>query len=169
MSSDPKQFQIPEQSSGSGGCLKVLAIALPLIALTAFLFWKVSQSAGRGAEVSERVVGSYLKLVQAGAYQQALDAHGSDAFRKQVTAEKLKAEYDKLAKQHGRFVSYELYIAQEQHAIGSDSIVRAKYTLKFEKAEEHVAYDISGEGDAAKIAESYDRVAGRDMLTKVPR
>ncbi len=169
MSSDPKQFKIPDESSGSGGCLKVLAIALPIIALTAFLFWKVSQAAGRGAEVSERVVGSYLELVKAGAYQQALDAHGSDAFRKQVTAGKLKAEYDKLSKRHGRFVSYELHIAQEQHEIGGDSIVRAKYTLKFEKAEEHVAYDISGEGDAAKIAVSYDSVAGRDTLTRVAR
>ena len=74
-----------------------------------------------------------------------------------------------MSKRHGRFVSAKLYIAEEQHTIGSESIVRAKYTLVFEKAEEHVAYDITGEGDAAKIDEAYERPVGRDMLRAAPR
>ncbi len=149
--------------------MKVLAIALPILGLTGFLLHKVSQAQGRAAAVSERVAGPYLEQVRAGQYQQALDAHGSPGFRKKVSATDLAAAYQSLSKRHGRFVSAKLYIAEEQHTIGSESIVRAKYTLVFEKAEEHVAYDITGEGDAAKIDEAYERPVGRDMLRAAPR
>ncbi len=158
-----------EQQAGSGGCLKVLAIALPIIGLAGFLFYKASQASGRASEVAERVVTPYLKLVQAGAHQQAIDTYGAPEFRKNVTGAQLKSAYDKLSARYGRFVSAELHIAQEQHAIGADSIVRANYTLKFEKADEHVAYDIVGEGEAARIGASYERAVGRDSLTPAPR
>jgi hypothetical protein len=152
----------------AGGCLKVLAIAIPILALAAFLIWKVSQASGRASEVSERVVGPYLELIRAGEYQKALDDHGSDAFRKRVSATELKGAYDALSKQYGRFQSYELYLAQEQHEIGGPSIVQAKYKLVFEKAQENVVYDIAGEGDAARIDVSYTRVTG-GTLRPAPR
>ncbi len=152
----------------SGGCLKVLAIAVPILALAVFLVWKVSQASGRASEVSERVVAPYLERVRAGDYQQALDNHGSEAFRKRVSAAKLEAAYQGLVQRYGRFVSFKLYIAEEQHEIGAASIVRAKYTLKFEKADETVTYDIAGEGAAARIDAAYERLAG-GTLRAAPR
>lgn len=156
------------EQSGAGGCLKVLAIAVPVIALAVFLFMKLSQASGHASEVSEGVVNPYLEQIRAGEYQKALDEHGSPALRKKVSASQLKAAYEDLAHRYGRLSSFELYVAQEQHSIGSESIIRARYTLKFEKAEEHVAYDISGEGAAARIDESYERVVG-GTLRAAPR
>jgi len=156
-------------SEGSaGGCLKVLAIAIPILVLAGFLIWKVSQASGRAAEVSERVVGPYLELVRTGDYEKALANHGSESFRKRVSAAELKGAYDDLSKRYGRFQSYELYLAQEQHEIGGPSIVQAKYKLVFEKAQENVVYDIAGEGEAARIDESYTRVTG-GTLRAAPR
>lgn len=158
-----------DQQARSGGCLKVLAIVLPILGLTGFLLHKVSQAQGRAAAVSARVVGPYLEKVRAGQYQQALDAHGSPGFRQRVSAAELAGAYETLSQRHGRFVSSKLFVAEEQHAIGSGSIVRAKYTLTFERAEEHVAYDISGDGDGARIDEAYERPVGPDMLRAAPR
>lgn len=138
----------------------MLAIGLPILALIAFLFWKVSQASGRASEVAQRVVAPYLEQVRAGEYRQALDEHGSDRFRKKVSAAELRAAYEGLSLRYGRFVSFELYLAQEQHSIGAESIVQAKYILKFEKAEDSVTYDIVGEGTSARIDVAYERLAG---------
>jgi len=148
--------------------LKVLAIAVPILALAAFLVWRVSQASGRATEVCDRVVAPYLEQVRMGEYQQALDKHASDGFRKKVSAAQLKAAYEDLSQRYGRFVSFEIYTAQEEHTIGSESIVRARYTLKFEKAEETVTYHIAGEGPSARIDEAYERLAG-GSLRAAPR
>lgn len=158
-----------EAESDKGGCLKVLAIAVPILALAAFLIWKAMQAGGRASEVAERVVNPYLDKVKNGQYQEALDAHCSDSLKQTRTAQALKDAYTGLEQANGRFTGYELYIAQEQHEIGGPSIVQARYTLKFERSEEHVVYDIAGEGDAARIDQTYDRPVGRETLVPAPR
>jgi hypothetical protein len=157
------------QEANSTGCLKVLAIALPIMGLASFLVYKAMQASGRAAEVSERVVVPYLEKIREGQYQRALDAHGTPEFRKRVTADDLEKAYEGLSARYGQFVSAKLTLAQEQHAVGAQSIVQARYTLEFEKAEEHVTYDIVGEGDAARIDVAYERPAGREVLSPAPR
>jgi len=158
-----------QQETNSGGCLKIFAIAVPVIALAGFLFYMMSQANSRAEAVSASVVTPYLEKVRAGEYQEALDDHTTARFRERVSAKALKAAYEGLALRHGRFVSAELYIAQEQHQIGGASVVRANYTLEFERAEDFVTYDILGEGESARIDEAYERVSGRDSLTVAVR
>jgi hypothetical protein len=158
-----------ESANERGGCLKVLAIAVPIIALAAFLLWKVSQASGRAEAASERVVRPYLTHVQSGEYQKALEGYATPSFRDRVSAVQLKAAYAELTSRHGKLVGFELTIAQEQHAIGEPSIVRANYTLKFEKNEAHVTYDILGEGETARIDVAYERPPGPDILVPSPR
>lgn len=156
MTSEPEASAV----SGPGGCLKLLAVALPILALMVFLVWKVSQASGRASDLSAQVVAPYLEHIRAGEYQQALDDHTSEGFRKRVSAVELKAAYEGLARRHGKLGSFELYIAQEEHQIGAASIVRANYTLKFERANERVIYEIVGNGASARIDQAYERLAG---------
>ena len=159
----------PLPNQDKGGCLKVLAIGLPILLLMAFLIWKVTQAGGRAEEVAGRVTTPYLEQIQQGHYREALDQFGSDEHRAEVSAAALEAAYEGLIGEGGAIQSFELLRAQEQHELFGESIVQVRYILHHERLDSHVVYDIAGEGDAAKIRQSYERPAGRDTLVPAPR
>jgi len=155
--------------TGQGGCLKVLAIGLPILLLMGLLGWKVAQSGGHAEAVAERVTTPYLEQIRQGHYQEALDRYGSDEHRARVSAAALEAAYDRLIRGHGHIVGVRFVGAQEVHQVGGESFVQARYTIHQTHEDSLVTYDIVGEGDAAKIRQSFERRPEVHMLVPAPR
>ncbi|MBX3227386.1 MAG: hypothetical protein KIT84_13615 [Labilithrix sp.] len=148
---------------------KVLAIAVPVLALVGYLLW-MSYDAGRRAEVlAGQVVVPYLEAIRARDYRRALEAYGTEAHRKRITEPDLAAAYAELASRHGPLTSFELVSAQKQAVIGGDSWVHARYRLTFARGMLAAAYDVKGEGDAARIDASYVQDAAGKGLIPAPR
>ncbi len=69
----------------------------------------------------------------------------------------------------GRWAEIEIVLAQEEHQLFGESIVQVRYRVHQKSFSSLVVYDIAGEGEAAKIRQSYERPAGRDVLVPAAR